>query len=1158
MSEPSNPDNASAPSPSDIPETRLTSEKAFAPDFPAGSTPDPNATTDDITGRSPVLDYTCALALPMQLGRYLLVEEIAHGGMGAVLRAQDKDFHRELAVKVLLPHGLNSEQLRMRFLEEAQIMGQLQHPGIPPVHELGELPDGRPFFAMKLIQGQTLSQLLRSPDERISADTRFLNVFLQICQTMAYAHSQNVIHRDLKPGNIMVGAFGEVQVMDWGLAKLLSRGTTEVTTDPKTPPPLSTTRSESSLDLTIPGNVMGTPAYLAPEQAHGDIATVDQRSDVFGLGAILCEMLTGKPPYQANSTQQLYQMAGTASLSEAWARLDACDADPELIALTKRCLSSDPDQRPANGDELAAVLKAHQSRLQERLRQSEIEQARAIEQRKRRRTRQTFALSMMVLLLGMTGAGLWYHDRNVRIEEKITGVNDQVEKQFADLHADLNDPKQFSALMSDLKLWQTKLKQIDILLQQAEGLSRGDPLLLADAIQNKTQSLRQRLKQGRSELAFVRELDQARIRTSFVYHRRYDPEAVLPEYVRLFQKRLGVNLKKDAVDKIVSVLRKPPLRFVLLATLDHAASILETEEDKPLRMRLLQIAHKVDERNGWRDRFRKACLSQDPEKQKQELIDLRAVVSTSEQYPQMLTAFLRETKRHGVYPEVLIRQISLLYPHDFWLQFELGAISRKLLDRIGCYRTALTLRPDDPVVLNNLGGVIGMSGAWAAAEVHLRHGVEVAPEMAILHGNLGQVLRLDNRPGEAEPFLRRAIQLDPKLAEAWVDLGVVLFRLKKLDEALVALNQAKELMPRSPRVYFQLAMHAQAKADTKLAEQHYHKVLEYDLNHAEALVNLANLLSRTGRREQGIPYLKRAIKATPEFVPAHFNLAYSYLRLGKFDRAIQSYEKVVDLNPRHIEAVYQLGTLWAFRKQHVRAIEYYRRALAIDKKHVQAHIEMTISLMKIGQLEEALHQAGLAHDLSLNQSNGPSRRTAHLLARCRRMAELDKRLPAILQKTDKPKTSQELMEFATLCYRHKALFLASAEMFHSAFLQTPQLKTQAPEYLSIAARAALQVDAGNGPETIRVPLQQRTFWRGQALLWLTEELNFWKKHVRIAEGKKLATMQSHLKLWNVHKEFLRAQSPEGTASWSQKERDEWAKLWQDHKAVLQQLEAKQQ
>jgi hypothetical protein len=162
--------------------------------------------------------------LPARLGSYRIEEEIARGGMGRVVRIRDDDFDRPLAMKVLLERNSDLED---RFLREARLTGVLQHPGIPPVHALGRLDDGRPYFIMKLIQGRSLQTLLRDRSSPSADLPRFITIFEQICQTVGYAHDRGVIHRDLKPANIMVGAFGEVQVMDWGLAKLMKFGPAE-------------------------------------------------------------------------------------------------------------------------------------------------------------------------------------------------------------------------------------------------------------------------------------------------------------------------------------------------------------------------------------------------------------------------------------------------------------------------------------------------------------------------------------------------------------------------------------------------------------------------------------------------------------------------------------------------------------------------------------------------------------------------------------------------------------------------------------------------------------------------------------------------------------------------------------------------------------------
>jgi serine/threonine-protein kinase len=307
-------------------------------------------------------------------GRVRLLGEIARGGMGCVLRGHDPELQRELAVKVILPEHRDNPDLLRRFVGEARLAGQLQHPGIMPVYDLGQMDDGRPFFAMKLIQGRTLADLLAERPEPGHDLPRFLRYFEAVCQAAGYAHAQGVIHRDLKPLNVMVGAFGEVQVMDWGLAKRLEDGP-EGDSEPL-PLPASLSSTPIPTALTRPGAVVGTPGYMAPEQGRG--LPGDQRSDVFGLGAILCEILTGLPPFDGSGLLGLLQQTCSADLSDAAERLDRCGADAELVRLARDCLAAEPASRPADGSAVAARLAEYQAGVQKRLHQAEVGQAAAV------------------------------------------------------------------------------------------------------------------------------------------------------------------------------------------------------------------------------------------------------------------------------------------------------------------------------------------------------------------------------------------------------------------------------------------------------------------------------------------------------------------------------------------------------------------------------------------------------------------------------------------------------------------------------------------------------------------------------------------------------------------------------------------------------------
>jgi tetratricopeptide (TPR) repeat protein len=344
------------------------------------------------------------------VGRYQVRGELARGGMGVVYLARDTAFGRDVAIKVL--HELLRAEPRAaaRFLAEACITGQLQHPAIPPVFEMGELADRSPYLVMKLIKGNTLEELLKERPDPSHGRSRFLATFEQACQAVGYAHAHGVIHRDLKPANVMVGAFGEVQVMDWGLAKVLPDDPEEPGEEPEGE---AETRIRTPLidaDATRAGALMGTPAFMPPEQANGQIRRIDRRSDVFALGGVLCCVLTGRPPYGGNRTDTL-QQAELGLTGDAFQRLDECGADPDLVGIAKRCLARNPADRPADASEVAALVAGYRAGVETRLRAAERERAAAeVEAREARKRRRVLAAAGVVVVAATAAAAavsLW-------------------------------------------------------------------------------------------------------------------------------------------------------------------------------------------------------------------------------------------------------------------------------------------------------------------------------------------------------------------------------------------------------------------------------------------------------------------------------------------------------------------------------------------------------------------------------------------------------------------------------------------------------------------------------------------------------------------------------------------------------------------------------
>ena len=689
--------------------------------------------------------------------RYQLFGEIARGGMGAVLKGRDADLGRDLAVKVLLEAHREKPELLRRFVEEAQIGGQLQHPGIVPVYELGTFADSRPYFTMKLVKGRTLAALLHDRDNPQDELPRFLGIFEQVCQTVAYAHARGVIHRDLKPANVMVGSFGEVQVMDWGLAKVLKEGgvADEPAAAPEPRPAVSviqTVRSGSDFDDSQAGSVLGTPAYMAPEQAEGEIEHVDRRADVFGLGSILCEVLTGQPAYTGRSASEVLRKAMRGDTGDALARIDACAAEPELIALARDCLAAEPEDRPRDAGAVAERISAYLSGVQERLRAAELARveadARAQEERKRRKLALALAAAVLALVtIGGTGTAVYWQqklDHGARLElalREVTLLRGQAESDPE------GDPAKWQAAVAAAQ------RAGDLLGPLIDGPSRRE----VQALQKQVDEAAQAAGRDANLLHAVVDIRSAEAD---------DPNGSASDaaYARAFRDA-GLDLDALEPEAAAARIRARPagLAMALAAALDDWANQRRKARPKDSEgwRRLIAAARAADP-DKIRDRLREVWSQPDAKARRGPLLELARQADPRTWPPASLTLLgdaLAEAEEHEA-AAGLLRRAQAHYPGDVWLNYDLGVELEavhppRTEEAIGYYTAARALRPETG---HELAHALEGRNRGAEAVAVFQNLVELRPANGRHWSCLGSLLRMRGDRAGADAALDKAVE----------------------------------------------------------------------------------------------------------------------------------------------------------------------------------------------------------------------------------------------------------------------------------------------------------------------------------------------------------------------------------------------------------------
>jgi serine/threonine-protein kinase len=876
--------------------------------------------------------------------------------MGAVVRGRDELLGRDVAVKVLHDRLLEHHEIRVRFHDEARIGGQLQHPGVVPVYDLGHLADGRPFFAMKLVKGRTLAALLAERASPVAEQGRFLQIFHQVCQTMAYAHSHHVIHRDLKPANIMVGPFGEVLVMDWGLGKVLGTAQERPTEADAGPLPstIETTRAASPEQQTSTGAVLGTFAYMAPEQAAGQIDRLDQRCDVFSLGAILCEILIGRAPYQARDLEGFRIQALTADQSEALALLAQPQVEGYLATLARSCLARNPEGRPPDAAAVAEAMQRYFDDVQERLRQAEVARAEAQVKAQEERKRRRITAYLAAAVLATVGIGIAAY---VAVSQQRQARQQQTAQVIKEALSEARTlQKQARGLREEparaVPIWQAALARADQAVTVG-GKWPGDEEL-ATEIRSLLTELRAEVEEAEKDRVMLERLDRARdlehelqeddfIRIKnpryFVFG-----QAAAPAYATAFRE-YGIDVASLSAEEAVARIRARPIHFRLAVGLDDWYFL----DPKGAGGRLLEISRAADP-DPLRDRFRAAIAAGDLAGLERLAADGEA--ATLPPPTLILTAFVLHQHDRPAAALDLLRRAQQRNRNDFWINDVLGLHTSHndppdYQQAVSCFTAAVALRPDSAVGWNNLGMMLASQGLYDAAIRALREGIAARGDVLYSWRELSAALLLNHQTDEALAVVEKALKRWPQSPMLQAQLAEVRYAQGKRDDAETLLRQVLAERPEFFRARIDLAEHLCDRDRPQDAERllnDYHSP-GYDQN---PFVHLArsDILCRVGKQQEALQECEMARQLSGGGAQMSVQMGAVYLATNQVDRAIDVLHQAVNQAPANAAARAGLAIAYRVKGRGDEAAAQAAEALRLDPQNPVAHHEQALFLMR--------------------------------------------------------------------------------------------------------------------------------------------------------------------------------------------------------------------
>jgi tetratricopeptide (TPR) repeat protein len=947
------------------------------------------------------------------------------------------------------------------------------------------------------------------------------HVGVQAADALEYAAGQGVLHRDVKPSNLLLDVWGTVWLTDFGLAK-----------------------ASWTPDITCTGDLVGTLHYMAPERFQG---RADVRSDVYALGLTLYEMLALCPAFAATGQAQLIGQI-TSGTPPRLERL-APKLPRDLVTIVHKAMAREPADRYQTAGALAEDLRrflddrtiqARRVRLPERV----------WRWCRRNPTMTCLLTALLALLLLATGGGVW------------------LVQQHAERQAEA--ARQEQALRKDVE---TALAQA-VTFRKGFHFREGRELLEQAGQRLEPEGpddLRQRLQQARIDLDLAERLDAARLQLATLVEAKFD----FAGGERLYEAALadaGLGRPGDDSEGLAGRVRNSAVREEIVAALDHWASLTK---DPARQAWLLAVARAAD-RHPVRDRLRQPELWQDGAKLKQ----LAEQAKVEELSPQLVTALGDVLSRNAEDPVPLLTAACARFPNDFWCNFKLGANlvqARRWDEAVGYYRAALALRPKVSAVHNNLGVALSLKGQLDRAIEHyeeavkldpknpfphnnigivlyrkgrLREAIEhyqqslqLGPRHAFVHFNLGRTLEAVGRLDEAIEEYRKALGLDADSSTAHIYLGFALYHKGEFDEAIDQLQQGLRLDPNDAAAQNNLGMALFSKGRLDEAITHLQQAVQLDPKHPQGHNNLGYALYKKGRMAEALDHLQQAVQLDPKHAQAHNNLGLVLVARERMDEAIEHYRLAVQLDPEYAKAYNNLATALMTRGRADEAIEYLQQAVQLDPTLAQAHCNLGLALQKEGRYAEAVASLKLGHELGSKEPDWPHP-SAKWLQEAEVLAALEARLPAVLQGKDKPASAFELLKFIGHSMGTKR-YAAAAQLFSRLLVNPKWAGDLKAGHRFFAACCAARAGTGQGADAAELDDSERARWRLQALDWLRADLAAWGK------ATDRALLQQRLKFWQQYPALAAVRDEEALARLPRTERAHWRQLWSDVADLLQ-------